>query len=203
MKTSFQERQWECGSQCIQVWNKNELYCFFFILKQHFCVYIQEAIKEQQNQHYYWFVCLTKMMALTNKFVCIKWVNLRPTHKRRLFKVSWKSISSSLKVDNETQSSQIKFHIVSVVMFGFQAITILLSFKIRLSPSHFFFHNSISFCISYFKENKLFYSTYIQAHFKAYIFSWLALRTDEAGSCPLRELGAVKKNSQHKVFIIH
>ena len=95
-------------------------------------------------------------------------------------------------MDNETQSSQFNFHIVSVAVFGFQAITILSSSKISLSPSQFFY-NSMGFCTSYFKENSFFYSTYIEAHFKAYIFSWLTLRIDEVGSCPLRELGAVKK----------
>lgn len=51
----------------------------------------------------------------------------------------------------------------------------------------------MGFCTSYFKGNSFFYSTYIEAHFKAYIFSWLTLRIDEVGSCPLSELGAVKK----------
>lgn len=60
----------------------------------------------------------------------------------------------------------------------------------------------MGFCTSYFKENSFFYSTYIEAHFKAYIFSWLTLRIDEVGSCPLRVRGSKKKNPQLKVFAI-
>lgn len=117
-------------------------------------------------------------MRLTDSSVANKFITLRPIHKTIFFflkylKSPFLALCSSLKVDNETQSSQINFHIVSVAVFGLQAITILSSSKISLPPSQFFFFsNFMGFCTSYFKENSFFYRTYIEAHFK-YLLSLL------------------------------
>lgn len=118
-------------------------------------------------------------MRLTDSSVANKFITLRPIHKTDFFlkylKSPFLALCSSLKVDNETQSSQINFHIISVAVFGFQAITILSSSKISLPQSQFFFfffYNSTGFCTSYFKENSFFYRTYIEAHFK-YLLSLL------------------------------
>lgn len=88
--------------------------------------------------------------------------------------------------------SQVRLTFKQCGSVWFQAITVLSSSKISLSSS-WFLYNSKGFCTSYFKESRFFYSTYTDAHFKAHIFSYLTLRINEVGSCPLRELGAAKK----------